>query len=116
VQQGVSFGTNLCSEEEGSTGMSCPPGSMMKLLDSGMPQILHPNVHAESLVNNPGPDRGGERTKRERSSPYKCLKRTAKDTLKTASEKEVSGAIVTNEDQVMKEDDFGVHTLALFPT
>jgi hypothetical protein len=64
LQHRVSFGTNLGSEEEGSTRMSCHPNSLMKLTESGMLQILQPDVHVESL----GPGRVGKRTRRERSS------------------------------------------------
>jgi hypothetical protein len=52
---------NLGYEDEGSTGMSCPPGSLMKLTVSGIPQILQLDGHVESLVKSSSPDRGGER-------------------------------------------------------
>jgi hypothetical protein len=39
-----------------------------------------------------------------------------KDISKTTSEKVASGVMVKHEDQVMKEEGFGAHTLALFPT
>jgi hypothetical protein len=68
LQHRVSFGTNLGSEEEGSTRMSCHPNSLMKLTESGMLQILQPDVHVESLVKSLGPNRVGERIRRERSS------------------------------------------------
>jgi hypothetical protein len=61
VQQRVSFDMNLGYEDEGSTGMSCPPGSLMKLTVSGIPQILQLDDHVESLVKSSSPDRGGER-------------------------------------------------------
>jgi hypothetical protein len=50
------------------------------------------------------------------NTPYKCPKRMTKDISKTTSEKVASGVMVKHEDQVMKEEGFGAHTLALFPT
>jgi hypothetical protein len=101
VQQRVSFGTNIGSEEEDSTGMSCPPDSLMKRTD---------------YEKSSGPDRGGEKNKRNRSSPYKRTKRPIRDTLKTTSEIEDARLTMKKEDQAMKEDGFGGQTLALFPT
>jgi hypothetical protein len=71
IQQWVSFNTHLASDEEGSIRVSCPPG--FKQEQSSIDMSL--GLHAYDLVTNQGkgsgPDRSGDKAKRERSSPYK---------------------------------------------
>jgi hypothetical protein len=116
IQQRVSFGTNLASDEEMSTGVSCPTGSLLKFPSAGRPTCLLLPVDPEvSLVKCSGPNRSGEKTKREQSSPYKRPKRLAKDLSKEELEVERTGMAIKNEDQVMLDEVVGVRTLVVIP-
>jgi hypothetical protein len=81
----VSFGTNLASDEEMSTGVFGPIGSLMKFPSAKRLSTLLPADPEMGLVKCSGPNRSGEKSKRERSSPYKRPKRLAKDLSKEES-------------------------------
>jgi hypothetical protein len=95
----------LASEDDESTRLSCPPGSLLMPHVIEVPLTLLFIEHVESKVKKLGPDRGGGgRTKRERSSPYKHPKKTTKDSLKAESENVSHGGTIKYEDQVLKDD------------
>jgi hypothetical protein len=114
VQQRVSFGTNVASEEELSSGISCPIGSLGKQPKTGRVSDL-PHVESEmELAKHSDPNRSKDKAKRKRSSPYKRLKRCAKELSKKEQAQGDAGGVIKSEDQVMLDGALGASTLAMF--
>jgi hypothetical protein len=110
----VSFGTNLASEEELSSGVSCPISPLWKNPSAEGGSVL-PQADLEmQLAKCSGPNRSRDKAKREHSSPYRHPKRLAKEFNKKELQSDKSGGEIKTEDQVMSEEAFGASALAVF--
>jgi hypothetical protein len=115
AQQRISFGTNVASEEELSSGISWPTGSLGKQPNTRRVLDLS---HVESemeLAKHSGSNRSGDKAKRECSSPYKHPKRCAKGLSKKEQVQGDVGGVIKSEDQVMLDGALSATALAIFP-
>jgi hypothetical protein len=94
----VSFGTNLASEEELSSGVSCPIGPLWKNPSVEGGSVL-PQADLEmQLAKCSCPNRSRDKAKREHSSPYRHPKRLAKEFNKKELQADKSGGEIKTED------------------
>jgi hypothetical protein len=107
------LGTNLTSNEEMSTGVSGPPRALLKLSS-----VVHTKTLSAADCEMPqmkwsSPSRSGDKTRRDRLSPYRRPKWNVAGNIKEGSGEEDDAQAFKKEEQVMEDEVVDVPTLAL---